>query len=65
MRHMMANRFIDREVIQSPDVLIQNYDGVNLSSLLRPIFDSVWNAAGWAGSINYDDKGVWSDKRQG
>ena len=64
MMPRIANRIIDREIIQSPDVLIENYEGVDLPALLRPIFDSVWNAAGWVGSINYDERGNWSDKRQ-
>jgi hypothetical protein len=27
---------------------------------LRPLFDAVWNAAGWERSFNYDEKGKWT-----
>lgn len=64
MMPRITHRIIDREIIQSPDVLVENYEGVVLPTLLRPVFDSVWNAAGWIGSINYDESGDWSDKRQ-
>jgi len=65
MRSFLGNRIIDREVIHTPDVLLENYKNVDLPTLLRPLFDAVWNAAGWIGSINYDENGNWSDKRQG
>lgn len=56
---------IDREVINCHDILVEDYGTVDLPTLLRPISDAVWNAAGWVGSINYDENGEWSDTRQG
>ncbi|MHB0966337.1 MAG: AlbA family DNA-binding domain-containing protein [Bellilinea sp.] len=65
MRSRGPIRLIDREVIQTPDVLVADYDSIVMHTLLRPIFDVVWNAAGWVQSINYDENGNWSDKRLG
>jgi hypothetical protein len=27
--------------------------------VIRPVFDSIWNAAGWPRSMNYDEAGEW------
>ena len=53
---------IDRDVVLLPDVLVEDYE-VDVATLLRPSFDGVWNAAGWAGSINYDDDGKWKSRQ--
>jgi hypothetical protein len=49
---------IDRDVLAVPDVLLEdgNYDS---AKILRPIFDTIWNAAGWEQSPNYNDEGKW------
>jgi len=49
---------IDRDAVLVPEVLIESL-GVDLARAMRPIFDSVWNAAGWARSMNYDESGDW------
>jgi hypothetical protein len=35
---------------------------VNLIEVVRPIFDSLWNASGWPQSKNYDNEGKWLEK---
>ena len=30
--------------------------------VLRPCFDSIWNACGYAKSLNYDEEGNWTGK---
>jgi hypothetical protein len=50
---------IDRDMLLLPDVLIETYTP-DMPTLLRPLFDAVWNAAGWERSINYDEKGKWT-----
>jgi len=50
---------IDRDMLILPDVLIETYDA-DVATLLRPVFDAVWNAAGFERSFNYDDNGNWS-----
>lgn len=56
----LGRRFqpIDRSVCRLAEVLMEEY-GQSISTLLRPAFDSMWQAAGWQGSINYDPQGVW------
>ena len=49
---------IDRDVLVLPDVLIESYD-CDLPKVLRPAFDSVWNACGAPRSLNFDDDGNW------
>jgi hypothetical protein len=53
---------VDRDVVCVPEVLINNYDEP-ASRILRPLFDTVWNACGFARSLNYDADGNWRPKR--
>jgi hypothetical protein len=46
---------IDRDILFLPEVLIENY-GESSDVVLRPIFDSVWNACGEERSLSYDEK---------
>lgn len=52
---------INRDVLMFPDVLIETYD-CDLPQVLRPVFDSVWNACGYKRSFNYDEEGNWKLK---
>jgi hypothetical protein len=49
---------IDRTPVRLPDVLIPDYD-VALPPILRPMFDSLWQAGGWTQSPGYDQAGQW------
>lgn len=49
---------IDRSELVIPEVIIDRFD-CDPSEVMKPIFDTVWNAAGWKGSINYDAEGKW------
>jgi hypothetical protein len=51
---------IDREHFLLPDAIIDDYNS-DISELLRPIFDVVWNACGYPRSINYKN-GKWDPK---
>ena len=62
---------IDRDMLILPDVLIQEYppeealggdDGSAIARILQPIFDAIWNAAGWPHSMYYDKDGNWTIK---
>lgn len=46
----------DRNVLTLPDVLLQNYD-TDLPAVIRPVADSLWQAAGWQGCWLYDQSG--------
>lgn len=49
---------IDRDLLLLPEVVIEDMI-VDSANLLRPIFDAVWNSAGWIKSYGYDDSGEW------
>jgi hypothetical protein len=49
---------LHEDMLVMPEVVIEQY-GAETASLLRPVFDIVWNAFGLPRSLNYDDKGNW------
>lgn len=51
-------QYIDRNDLIIPEVMIDEYH-VNVAKVLKPVFDSVWNSAGWDKCMNYNDKGEW------
>ncbi len=53
---------IDRDLVFLPEVLIQSYES-NAQSILRPCFDALWNACGFARSLNYNEKGEWIEEK--
>jgi len=58
------NRSIDRDNLILPDVLIDEFPGSieDVGKVLKPIFDAIWNAAGWPYSYNYKE-GAWKPSR--
>ncbi len=52
---------IDRDIVQIPEIIIEDYN-FNPSQLLKPIFDSIWNACGFERSFNYTSDGVWEPR---
>jgi hypothetical protein len=50
---------IDRDILLLPEVIVENYDG-KAEKVLKPCFDSIWNACGFPRSFNYNDKGEWA-----
>jgi hypothetical protein len=53
---------IDRDTVLLPDVLVESYD-VEIEQLMQPVFDAMWNAAGFERCLNYDDKGKYKRSR--
>jgi len=49
---------IDRDILLLPEIFIESYDAI-AEDILRPCFDSIWNACGFPRSLNYDDTGKW------
>lgn len=47
---------IDRDVLALPEIMIENYD-IIARDILRPCFDSIWNACGFPRSLNYNEAG--------
>ena len=55
---------IDRDNLILPDILIDRFPNSleDVGKDLKPIFDALWNAAGWPYSYNYQD-GIWKSSR--
>ena len=54
---------IDRDDLLVQEVLVESYN-VLAEDVLKPCFDSIWNACGYQKSFNYDDKGKWVGRRK-
>jgi hypothetical protein len=52
------NRAIDRDVLFLPECLVDDL-GADATTLLRPLFDLIWNASGYNRSPNFDQSGKW------
>ncbi len=57
------SRIIDRDILQLPEALVETYD-VKPDIVLKPTFDAIWNACGFAKSLNYNEKGEWNPERR-
>jgi len=51
---------IDRDVLLLSEIIVEEF-GQQSSSLLRPVFDAVWQAAGFLRSAYYDANGNWKE----
>ena len=49
---------IDRDALLIPEVLAENSES-DLSEMMKPAFDAIWNATGIEGSPHYDAEGKW------
>lgn len=49
---------IDRNDLIIPEVMVEDFSS-RPQEVMRPIFDSMWNAAGWSRDMNYDENGNW------
>lgn len=52
---------VDRDILLLPDVILQE-ETDDMATVLRPIFDALWNAGGYCSSKSYDQNGVWHDR---
>jgi hypothetical protein len=52
---------IDRNDLIIPEVRVEEFNA-DPHEVMRPIFDSIWNAAGCSRDMNYDEKGKWISK---
>ncbi len=52
---------IDRDNLVIPEIVLEDFD-YEADKVLRPLFDAVWNAAGWPQSLNYDENGNWRQR---
>lgn len=49
---------LDRDIILFPEATLESISD-NVTDILRPIFDMVWNAFGYEESFNYKEDGSW------
>jgi hypothetical protein len=52
---------IDRDAVLLPAILMEDMFA-EPAGILRPVFDGVWQAAGWPLCRNYDEQGRWEDR---
>lgn len=52
------NRAIDRDILMLPERIIDDLRA-DSATILRPMFDLVWNASGFIRSFNFDSNGKW------
>jgi hypothetical protein len=51
---------IERDSALFPEALLEDL-GAEPSAVLHPVFDAVWQAAGWPRCMNYNAQGEWED----
>lgn len=49
---------IGRDIIYLPEIIIEEYN-IQPETVLKSIFDAMWNACGFARSYNYNEEGEW------
>jgi hypothetical protein len=57
-RRFTSGATIDRDDLLVPEALIENLDQP-ADKVMQPQLDAIWNAAGYAGSPNFDEAGKW------
>ena len=53
---------IEKRNLILPDILV-NEQPTDSASMMRPIFDMVWQACGYPRSLNYDEQGNWKPRQ--
>jgi len=52
---------IDRDEVVLPEVTADSLDK-EVPTIMKPIFDAVWNACGLPHSYNYTKNGIWNTR---
>ena len=55
------NKPFDRPFIFVPEVMTETLEP-DIDALMKPVFDRIWQAAGYPRSLNYDKDGTWTGK---
>ena len=53
---------IDRDMLVLPEILVESYEE-KAERILKPCFDSIWNACGLPRALNYNENGEWAPMR--
>ena len=51
-----SSSIMNRNTIVFPEIVIESFD-TDVALAMRPVFDALWNTAGYAASPGYDEKG--------
>lgn len=49
---------IDRDILNLPEIIVESYEE-KAEQILKPCFNSIWNACGYPRDLNYNDEGKW------
>ena len=52
---------VDRDIL-CPDVLMLEDLSKEIDIVLKPLFDSIWNACGYTKSVNFDNEGKFNPR---
>lgn len=52
---------VDRDPLIIPETLVEDF-GEDPAMFMRPVFNAIWNAAGWPMAMTYDAKGQWTSQ---
>ena len=55
-----ADPIIDRPDLILPEVMVDDLQS-SAATVMRPVFDTMWNASGWPRSPSYDEDGIWKE----
>ena len=58
-RILESNPVIKKNTLLLPDLFCESYEQ-DIYALLKPLFDILWNAGGYARSHSYTESGVWT-----
>jgi hypothetical protein len=58
VRSPLHNPSIQKNIFTLPEVMVSSHEE-DIPELLKPLFDTVWNACGYTRSYNYDETGKW------
>lgn len=47
---------IDRDILMAPEIMVESFSD-DPGQILKPAFDTIWNAAGHPRSLGYDEQG--------
>ncbi len=56
------NHPIDKKDLLITEVIVDNLEGES-DRIMKPIFDSIWNATGWPQSMDYTEDGKWNVRK--
>jgi hypothetical protein len=61
MRWQSNAHHVERDNLFLDEIMVED-EAPDFGRIIRPAFDQVWNACGWAKSLNYDADGNWREQ---